>query len=176
MEFDNKTIIKVLLISLPFAFAFAIGVVYMEFRYPEALHKIIKGAAIVFGIVSAGVALYTEDTANTGSSNKRGKSVSRPAVQSSHKSPDVPYGDINFDTDDDEDYSESESRPSTEFRHPIGMIPDPYDPQNRFKDYYGHEYDRYCGVWRDDNGNLAPGYMYDWYGLTDYEKQQEDDY
>ena len=60
---------------------------------------------------------------------------------------------------------------SKEFRIPIGMIPDMYDPENRFTDVEGHEYHKQYGVWYDDNGNACLDYMKDSYGLTSYERK-----
>ena len=74
--------------------------------------------------------------------------------------------------DDEPRPAENDNHPLG-FRRPIGIIPDLLDPAHRFTDINGHEYRKLGGIWYDDNGNFAPDYMKDYYGLTRYEEDHE---
>ena len=70
-------------------------------------------------------------------------------------------------------FTDDEETDPFEFIRPVGKIPDPCDPKNSFSDFYGHQYYRLGGVWYDENGNFAPDYLKNQYGLNDYEDSQE---
>ena len=89
-----------------------------------------------------------------------------------HASPKVTAHERSL-ADDDLQPADEDDDPR-EFRRPAGFIPDPYDPEHRFRDIYGHQYIKISGTWYDEYGNIAPDYMCDYYGITHYEERQKE--
>lgn len=92
------------------------------------------------------------------------ESIQNMFTVSTDTSHDYSYGSEEETSDDNE-------AASLEFRKPVGLIPDPIDPEHYFTDIYGHQYLKMYGVWHDDNYNICPDYLKDMYGITDYEEK-----
>ena len=84
------------------------------------------------------------------------------------------YYGYGYEYADDNDTGDENSNP-TEFIRPWGIVPDPIDPQRSFTDMNGHRYNKVAGTWYDENWNIAPGYLNDYYGLTAYDEKYGSD-
>ncbi len=66
-----------------------------------------------------------------------------------------------------------ENNETTEFIRPIGTIRTPWNGEKSFMDYYGHEYHELGGTYYDENGNFVPDYLKDYYGLPNFDDDDE---
>ncbi|MBR2827589.1 MAG: hypothetical protein IKE78_08850 [Erysipelotrichaceae bacterium] len=181
MSKEDKKIIKIMLICLSFAIAFACGVVYMEMYHPEIMKKISVVAVIAYAIITVLIVISKDGItvvlglADPVTPSKSNRSVNRTPMEKSHKRLTADYvpGYDRVDDADDDASADNDSN-SNEFRRPIGVMPTPWAGKGSFSDYYGHEYTNIGGTIYDDNGNFCPDYMRSYYGIPDDEDSQND--
>ena len=171
MSKEDKKIIKIILICLPFAIAFAAGLAALLMKYDVLSSDLnysgensAADAYKALGIMAVFVVvMFAVITLEDAIDNKTGRRVRRSADTSYGYG--VTYNDRHTDNDDDT---------PTEFRRPIGVMPTPWEGKGSFSDYYGHKYTNIGGTIYDDNGNFCPDYMRSYYGIPDDEDSQND--